>query len=280
MQKKALTSALVMPALLAALMAMLPVHTVTEQASANEFFKLEPDKTGTVTYQKQVKRTPFGCRFVNLVKKINAADRAGLATTCPLPDGLHIGMDNNYESKGAVDDRCYRFDGKVSVGLLHFDVNEFKTLGAPGPRQRIRLRADVSPATQQFYHTKNRKLESGAEFQGNRCAFLALGTPQTDWAQGDVVLPVIKKGTVSTPLAMVPPVSILRPVLNSTYDRFDVDVTDIVLDWLSGERDNLGFAILPWEARDGQTIQMVRDDSYCMASAYNWRLVLLDESDL
>lgn len=259
----------------ARLTVLLTALLLSPMIQAQEVWRLEPDKTGTVVYERQVSRDRFGCGFVQWTRHFGReANRSGLAPLPVLPAGLHIGTDNDYRVRSAFNDRCYRFRGRVSVGLLHFDVDAFKILGAPGPNHRIVLRADVFPDTQIFFNDTNRRIGGGAEFSGNRCAFFSFGLPEADWAAGETRLRVLTDGSVADPMPMRPTIDIVASPLNSTFTRFDIDVTNLIIDWNRGVRPNHGFAILPWEARDGQAVQMVRDGSYCMASGYNWRLAL------
>jgi hypothetical protein len=204
-------------------------------------------------------------------------DREGLLPPPLLRDEwMKVGAENAYtRNRGAIPDRCYRFEGLVSVGLLRFDEQAFADLGIPGPRHRIVLRADI--AGNGRGPTRGRPIPGfgGAEFQGNRCAYFALGLATSDWPEGQRVLPEVNAQRVGEPLPQQPQSHVAYPILNSTFEKFDVDVTDIIRAWISRRRPNFGFAILPYEARDGQTIRWVRESNTCWTGAHNWRLVLL-----
>lgn len=226
------------------------------------------------------RRDRFGCRVFRTTQRwfTTGVDRGGLRTPPELQDDwMKVGAESNYAVRGASD-RCYRFDGLASVGLVSFETQDFAVLGDPGPRIRVLLRADVVGNGYGILPGRPIPGFEPAEFQGNRCAYFALGLPTSDWTEGQRVLPAVNAGRVMEPIPQQPQVQVVSIPLDSTFASLSVDVTDIIRDWISRRRPNFGFAILPFQARDGQSVRWVREGDYCWTGAHNWRLVWVPRS--
>jgi len=180
-------------------------------AGTREVWRLAPSKTGWVEYRLSSRRDRFGCRVFRTTQRwfTTDVDRGGLRTPPELQDDwMKVGAVSNYAVRGASD-RCYRFDGLASVGRVSFETQDFAALGDPGPRIRILLRADV--VGNGFGILPGRPIPGfePAEFQGNRCAYFALGLPTSDWTEGQRVLPAVNADRVMEPIPQQPQVQMV-----------------------------------------------------------------------